>query len=156
MSRTPASPPRLALAVVLALGTSGLLTGCADNIAAHGNLPTQESMGQIQAGTHTRADVQALLGTPSTTSMFDGETWYYISSQTEQMAFLKPNELSRTVIAIQFDPTGTVSDVRTLSKDDGRSVEISTRETPTRGTETSIIQELFGNIGRFAPKTDDL
>jgi outer membrane protein assembly factor BamE (lipoprotein component of BamABCDE complex) len=71
------------------------------------------------------------------------------------MAFLKPNELSRTVIAIQFDPTGTVSDVRTLSKDDGRSVDISTRETPTRGTETSIIQELFGNIGRFAPKTDD-
>jgi outer membrane protein assembly factor BamE (lipoprotein component of BamABCDE complex) len=146
---------RAHIALALAIGAAGFLTGCSDNIIAHGNLPKGESMSMVEAGTHTRADVQALLGTPSATSMFGGETWYYISNQTQQMAFLKPEEVSRTVLTVQFDQTGTVSDVRTLTQDDGQSVDIVSRETPTRGTETNMFQELFGNIGRFAPNTDN-
>ncbi|MCF8480157.1 MAG: outer membrane protein assembly factor BamE [Rhodospirillum sp.] len=144
------------LGMALVLSGSGALSACSDTITAHGNLPTAESMAMVEPGTHTRADVQALLGTPSATSMYGGETWYYISNQTQQMAFLKPDELTRTVLAVEFDPSGMVSDVRTLTKDDGQTVDIVQRETPTRGTESSIIQELFGNIGRFSPNTDNL
>ncbi|WP_413203747.1 outer membrane protein assembly factor BamE [Rhodospirillum sp. A1_3_36] len=154
----PGAPRRrygICMALMLAIGTSGLLAGCSDTIIAHGNLPNSESMSMVETGTHTRADVQALLGTPSATSMFGGETWYYISSQTQQVAFLKADELARTVLAVQFDPTGTVSDVRTLTKEDGQNITIVSRETPTRGTETNMFQELFGNIGRFAPNTDN-
>ncbi|MBK1664766.1 cell envelope protein SmpA [Rhodospirillum rubrum] len=137
------------------LGTLLFCAGCSNDINPHGNLPTTEALGQIQEGVHTRTDIQALLGTPSATSMFGGETWFYISNETTQVAFFKPKELERTIIAVHFDDNGRVKGIDHLSKDDGQQVDIVGRETPTRGNDSSIVQELFGNIGRFAPKTVD-
>lgn len=150
-------PARLARALTLAAATAtavvatGGLAGCANDIAAHGNRPTEQALGQIKTGVHGRGDVQSLLGTPSATSAFGDETWYYISNQTTQVAFLAPRELRRQVVAVRFDPDGTVRDVSRLTLDDGQKVDLVDRETPTRGTETTVLQELLGNIGRFTP-----
>ncbi|MBE1236195.1 outer membrane protein assembly factor BamE [Phaeovibrio sulfidiphilus] len=127
------------------------LSGCANEIDARGNLPSETSVQQVQPGVHTRADVQALLGTPSATALYDSAVWYYISSHTTQYAFLKPEELDRQVLIVEFDRAGVVSDVIRIFKEDGEEVSISARETPARGTEQNVIQEFFGNLGRFTP-----
>jgi outer membrane protein assembly factor BamE (lipoprotein component of BamABCDE complex) len=132
-----------AVCVVLTLGA------CAPDIAARGNDPTKDRVDQIEVGKQTRAEVAALLGTPSATATFDDLTWYYISARTQQYAVFEREELDRHVLAISFDSNGRVSDVRELGLGDGRDVDVVQRETPTLGNELSIMEQLLGNLGRF-------
>lgn len=106
-------------------------------------------MDRITPGQQSQEDVLAILGSPSTRSTFGPETWYYISAQSQQYAFFAREELNREVIAIDFNDEGRVRAVRRLGLEDGEDVAFSAGETPTRGVEPSIVQQLIGNVGRF-------
>lgn len=136
--------------VVLLLAASA----CSPVIETRGNMPQIDQLEQIRPGEHRREDIAALLGSPSSTSLFDNETWYYIASRKEFFAFYAPEEIDRMVVAIRFDDAGTVQDMRILGMEDGRRVELVRRETPTAGTEMTILQQLLGNIGRFGDAGD--
>jgi outer membrane protein assembly factor BamE (lipoprotein component of BamABCDE complex) len=141
--------PTHILRCALALGGLMVLTACAKDIDPRGNLPTEDAITRLAPGEQTRQDVQNLLGTPATASVFDTETWYYISSQTTQYAFYPVEELERTVYAIEFDPRGILKEVRKLDANSGREIQIASRETVTKGREYSLIEQLIGNLGRF-------
>ncbi len=135
--------------ITAAFGVLLALSGCMKDIDARGNLPQAEAMAKLAPGEQTRQDVQNLLGTPSTTAVFDSETWYYISSQTTQYAFYPTEELDRTVYAVTFDDRGILKEVKKLDVNDGREIQIASRETVTKGREYSLIEQLIGNLGRF-------
>ena len=40
---------------------------------------------------------------------------------------------------------------RILGEDDGKSVAMVARETPTPGNDRTLLQALFGNVGRIGP-----
>ncbi len=98
--------------------------------------------------------MQSLLGTPATTAIFDNETWYYISSHTTQYAFFPTTELDRTIYAVSFDEQGILKDVRRLTMKDGKPIQIAGRETPSKGREYSVIEQLIGNLGRFSGRKE--
>ena len=125
------------------------VSACTKDIDARGNLPTTDSLALLAPGEQTRQDVRNLLGTPSTTSVFDNETWYYMSSQTTQYAFYPVEELERTVYKVNFDQRGILNDVVKVDLNDGREFTIVSRETPSKGRELSLIEQLIGNLGRF-------
>lgn len=125
------------------------LNACSPTIDTRGNLPDDEQLSQISTGMH-KADVVTILGTPSTVSAWDDNEWYYIGYQTETFAFFKPEEFDRKVVALAFDPEGTLKQVDVLTKEDGKNVTPVARETPTSGNEFSIWEQLVGNIGRFS------
>jgi len=133
------------VAVTMALTAAA----CSPDLRARGNNPSEERLTQIEPGKQTRQQVAALLGSPSTTSTFDDETWFYISAQTRQFAVFRREELERRIVAISFDTDGTVKSVRELNLDDGRDIAMLDRETPTMGNEMSILEQLMGNLGRF-------
>ncbi len=139
--------PGLVLAGLVLAGL--LLASCAKDIEARGNLPNPEALAKLTPGEQTRQDVETILGTPATTAIFDNENWYYISAHTTQYAFYPNHELDRTVYVVSFDPRGILSGVRKLNLEDGQPVSIQTRETPTKGREISLIEQLLGNIGRI-------
>lgn len=144
----------------LALAAAGLLTAaalaaCAPTVETRGNLPPPERLAQIRPGQQTRDQVAQILGTPSTLSAFGDPTWYYISYRTETTAFFRPEEVDRTVVAVDFDGGGRVQAVRTLGLEDGREVEFADRETPTAGKELTILQQFLGNLGRFSGSKDN-
>jgi len=147
----PAIPalPRFFLSAILA-GAVLALSGCAKDIDQRGNLPTKEALVQLSVGEQTRQDVQSLLGTPATTAIFTDETWYYVSSHTTQYAFYKTHELDRTIYMVTFDERGILKDVRKFDMKDGNAIKIAARETPTKGREYGILEQLLGNIGRFS------
>jgi len=134
--------PAAALAAVL-------LSGCAKDIEARGNLPTPEALAKLAPGEQTRQDVQAILGTPATTAVFDNETWYYISAHTTQYAFYPNHELDRTIYALSFDQRGILAGIRKMDMNDGQNVTVASRETPTKGREVGLLEQLLGNIGRM-------
>ncbi len=108
-----------------------------------------EVVSQITPGESTRGTVEDLLGTPTAVATFDDRTWYYIGRKTEKFAFFEPEVLEQQVVAIHFDPSGVVEEVKLYGPDDAREVELVDRTTPTAGKELTAIQQLFGNLGRF-------
>jgi outer membrane protein assembly factor BamE (lipoprotein component of BamABCDE complex) len=134
----------------LALSVPVLMSGCAKDVEQRGNIPKPEALAQLQPGEQTRQDVEQILGTPSTTAVFDNETWYYISAHTTQYAFYPNHELDRTIYAVSFDQRGILKEVRKLNLDDGKNVALASKETPTKGREYSFIEQLVGNLGRIS------
>ncbi len=129
--------------------TALVLSGCAKDIEARGNLPPPEALAKLAPGEQTRQDVQGILGTPATTAVFDDETWYYISGHTTQYAFYPNHELDRTIYAVSFDQRGILADVRKLNLEDGMPVVPEGRTTPTKGREVGLLEQLLGNVGRI-------
>lgn len=107
-----------------------------------------------QVGVDTRETVQQRFGTPSTTAVFDQTSWYYLSSVQEQIAFYHPRITERHVMVVRFDGD-TVTAVEKYGIERGRVINYATEETPTRGRELGILEQLFGNIGSTPPIRGD-
>ena len=132
----------------LALGLG--LAACQPSKELRGTLPDKETIAEVKPGVTTRETVSRILGSPSATATFDKETWFYIGERTETTAFFKPKVTEHKVLVVHFDDKGVVQDVRQVDAlKDGRDVELVGRETPTKGREMTIIQQLVGNVGRF-------
>ncbi|MBU1384983.1 MAG: outer membrane protein assembly factor BamE [Alphaproteobacteria bacterium] len=140
-----------------ALSAAALTAGCAPIVGQNGFQAIDAKPNEIVAGTDTKQTVLTKLGTPSTTSTFERDNiWYYISQVTEKYTYNPARVTQRSVTEITFNDTGQVSDVRTLSLDDGQQVAMNGRETPTRGRQMTILEQLLGNVGRGQlPRTDE-
>lgn len=134
---------------LLATVASLSLAACDPRVDQRGHVATPGTVEKLQPGQQTRNDVLTLLGSPSTTATFDDETWYYISQRVETTAFLAPDTKEQTVMALKFDKAGVLKDMNTYTLKDGRAVEMVDRKTPTAGKELTIIEQVFGNVGRF-------
>lgn len=143
------SAKRVCRTAFLVAAIAALLSACSGNIRVHGNMPEPETVAEIRTGAYGRDDVAQLLGSPSAVSTFEDARWYYIGQKTKQLAFLKPDILERRVLVVSFDDNGRVNSTRTFTLEDGRVIDPVSRETPTEGRELTLLQQLFGNIGRF-------
>jgi outer membrane protein assembly factor BamE (lipoprotein component of BamABCDE complex) len=133
------------LAMALALG----LAACSGDVAVRGNMPDPEVIAEIQPGADNRDDVVDKLGSPSTVSNFLDGKWYYIGQKEAQFAFFYPSVLERSVLVVSFDPTGVVDETSLYTLADGEIIDPIGRKTPTEGRELTVLQQLFGNLGRF-------
>ena len=149
MATRPARHPALAGLLALALA---MLANCSPVVDHRGYLPRQGDMENLQQGM-SKVEVEALLGSPSTTATVNlsGDSYYYISSVVEERAFLRPKEVERQVVAIRFDANSQVESFAHYGLEDGRVINFSSRETPTRGREMSILQQLLSNAGNVSP-----
>ena len=127
-------------------------SACAPIVATRGNLPDPDKLAEIIPGEASRDDVADLLGSPSSAATFGEEVWYYIAARVETVAFNEPEVIDQQVVAIKFGEDGLVTAIDTYGMDDARAVEIVERVTPTSGQEITILQQLLGNVGRFAQK----
>lgn len=143
-------------ASLTALGALALgLAACQARIDTRGNLPDPELVEKLQPGVQDRDQVAQLLGSPSSVGTFDDSKWYYISKRTETLAFFDPEIVDQQVLVVEFDDAGMLSDVKLYDEDDRQDVELVERETPTSGTEMTVLKQFFGNIGRFNRVEDD-
>ncbi|HEV2082892.1 MAG TPA: outer membrane protein assembly factor BamE [Brevundimonas sp.] len=131
-------------------------SACAPVIGSHGYQALEAAPADVAVGTDTKTTVRTRLGTPSATSLFEGDDiWYYISQTTEKYTFNLPQVSQRSVTEIVFEGD-QVASVRTLGLEDGQDVRMNRNETPTRGRELTILEQLLGNVGRGQlPRTDE-
>ncbi len=145
---------RVILASIILAGlTSACITPISDY---HGYTADEIQPVEIQPGTDTRASVLAQLGSPSTESIFNEDTWFYITSTRERVAFMIPKTSARRITAIQFNDEDGVEEVLTYNETDGQVIRYASRETPTRGRELGLMEQIFGTVGNVAlPRTDE-
>jgi outer membrane protein assembly factor BamE (lipoprotein component of BamABCDE complex) len=116
-----------------------------------GNKVDSDSMKELTPGTSTKADVSAIIGSPTARDTFDDNTWLYISELTQQRIGRTLGELQQNVVVLTFDDRGVLKTINNFDKADGLPVTVIARTTASPGTEASFMQQLLGNIGRFNP-----
>ena len=144
--------------VALAAGLLTSAAACAPITTYSGFQAIEANPKDVKVGTDTKSTVRASPGSPSATSTFDPNVWFYIDQIKERVAFRRPVITSRNVVAVTFDKeTEVVKNVDTMSLKDGKVIAFNGRETPTRGRELTILEQLLGNVGRggMLPNQDE-
>ena len=141
----------------LSIAVLGLaLTACEPIKTNQGYRMDAEQLAQLEPGVTNKDAVQAIMGSPSSIATFqtEGDAWYYISSKTEHLAFFEKEVTERDIVIVRFDINDTVAEIHDLKKEDGQEIEIVERETPTGGRKLGLLEQLFGNLGRFNTSGD--
>jgi outer membrane protein assembly factor BamE (lipoprotein component of BamABCDE complex) len=144
---------KVPFAALAAAALIAALSACVPNVDQRGYLPEADKLAQIHPGTTTKDQVEKILGTPSSTGIFDDKHWYYISRKTEQVAFLDPDVLDQQVYIVNFNGQGVVQSVDHRGMKDGREIAMAPGATPAPGRELTFIEQVLGNIGRFNRST---
>ena len=126
-----------------------LIKSCSPIVENRGYVFDEKLLDQIEINKTISNDVMNILGSPSTTSAIDSSTWYYIFSKAETIAFYRPEVTDRRVLAVSFGDDNKVNNLKYYGLEDGKIISYVDRTTPTRGRELTILQQLFGNLGRL-------
>jgi outer membrane protein assembly factor BamE (lipoprotein component of BamABCDE complex) len=130
--------------MALMLGAA-FVAGCGAQIDRHGHVFIDVDVNSVQPGMN-KEQVQTILGSPDTTSAIAGDAYYYISTTQKTVAFFKPREIDRQVVAVYFDGSQSVQEVAHYGLKDGIVVNYLKAETPARGKDASLLEQIFGNL----------
>jgi len=125
-----------------------LLCACAPTIANRGNIVDPEKLAEVKPGESSREDVVRIIGSPTQVGTFDENVWYYFGQSTKQYSFLDPEIVNQQAVEIHFNDEGIVTKAEKLDPAVAQSVSPVDRRTPTYGHETTLIEQLVGNMGR--------
>lgn len=135
---------------VMAFGLAlSVAAACAPIYQNHGYAPTDDELAKITVGRDTRDSVATAVGRPSAESLLGDDAWYYVQSRWKTMGMRAPEEVSREVVAISFNKSGTVSNVERFGLEQGRVVTLSRRVTDSNIKGVNFLRQLLGNIGNF-------
>ena len=126
-----------------------LSASCSPIVENRGYVFDEKLLDQIKVNETISNDVMDILGSPSTTSAIDASTWYYIYSKAETVAFYHPTVTDRRVLAVSFNDDNKVKNLKYYGLEEGKIISYVDRTTPTRGRELTVLQQLFGNLGRL-------
>lgn len=135
----------IAISAVLAVSS------CSNDIENKGYVTKFSDFSKVKEGVSTKQEVMDALGSPTTTSLFGKETWFYLGKEQTKETFYEPETKNYSGYEIVFDDSGTVSKVVKKGKEDLKEFEIAEDYTKTTGNEITVLQQLFGNLGKFNP-----
>src|SRR6266436_502894 len=114
--------PLRCLSFVFAVSGIAMIAGCAATVEQRGNLPTPEKLAEVIPGVTSKDEVIKILGSPSSVSISNDKSWYYISRRTGQTAFFEPDVLDQQVFIVNFDDQGVVRAVDHRITEDGKEI----------------------------------
>ncbi len=117
-------------------------------VTKRGHVHRESLLEKIEVGMD-RESVQRRFGSPSSTSRFGEETWYYMQARKEAHGFFRPEITQQQVIAVVFDAAGQVQQVVDYDLADSQQVVVVEDETPTEGHSVGFLEQALGNVGRF-------
>lgn len=123
-------------------------TGCTPTTNVRGSLIDDYKLAQVQEGIDTRTDVLRKIGSPTTVAPFDDSVWYYLGQTMEKKGILDPQVKEERVVVIMFDADGVVEQIQDV-ENNRQNIPYVDRATPTSGNEVTVMQQMFGNLGRF-------
>lgn len=138
------------LAVFGVLAASLAISACDTVVDQRGFAATPGSVEKLEVGAQSREDVVRLIGTPSAVATFNPNVWYYISQRQESFAFLKPEIVDQKVLQLSFNDAGRLQAIKNYELSDAEHITMVSRITPTAGKELTILEQILGNVGRFA------
>src|SRR5258705_7958889 len=91
-------------AVCAAIAVGLLATAACAPITSYSGFQAIESNPKdVKVGADTKSTVRGKLGSPSATSTFDPNIWFYMNQIKQRVAFRRPTVIARNVTAITFN-----------------------------------------------------
>lgn len=150
----PTRRTAIAIRLIAGLALGASLSGCSLFSAppqVRGNQVRASELKLLVPGTSTEGDAQSLLGSPTVRAPFDPNTWIYVSEITRpQVGRIQAVERQH-VVALTFDSNGVLKRVRQETKTSALPVTMAAGTTPSPGSNPNILEQLIGNVGRYAP-----
>ncbi len=120
---------------------------CVKTVHVSGHLFENDEMKSLQTA-KSKHDIENLLGSPTSISDFGQETWYYITTKKETIAFLPDKIVEQNIVSISFNGD-QVDTIDRYNEENANRPELVSEYTAIRGTEMTKAQQLLGNVGRF-------
>ena len=104
---------------------------------------SDSAMAQIRPG-QSQQLVTLVLGSPQSTNTFgDQSAFYYVETKVRQTAFGMTMIDSRTVLVVYFDKNKKVIDKAVYGLQDGKTIAIESRRTPSFGEDRTFIDQIL-------------
>lgn len=128
-----------------------LCAACSSDLftSHNGNIPDAQKIAQVHSG-QTKEQVLDILGSPSLLTGLNGNHWIYMSSTVKRVAFMKPEEISRDILAITFKDN-KVSKIETRTLADGNDISIDSDITQATDRDDGFFRKYFGGVGAYNP-----
>ncbi len=138
---------RVTLGFAALTAMAALAGGCSSIRDHRGYIIDTALVDSIQPGVDNQTSVERTLGRPTFVSQFGEKAWYYVSQDTTQKAFRRPQTKTQTVLRVRFDPAGTVATVDKAGTEKIVRLDPDGNKTETLGKNRGLLEDLFGNIG---------
>jgi outer membrane protein assembly factor BamE (lipoprotein component of BamABCDE complex) len=150
--------PKPVIAVTAAVLACAGLSACSPTVAYTGFQAREEQPREVKVGVDTKSTILSRLGSPSVISTFEPNVWFYVSQVSTQAAYKRPKLRSRDIVAISFADDEKVKSVEAYDASKGFRIAYAKGETPTRGRQITVLEQLLGNVGRggMIPQQQDV
>lgn len=126
-----------------------LLSACTGRTSNHGILNIDNNIQNILQNNMEKAEVEIILGPPSTVSTFDENKWYYMSNRIHRIGVSKPKVLEHQIYEIIFNEENRVIDVKQYDLSNFKEIDYNDKETATKGNEKNLIELLIRSNSRL-------
>lgn len=131
------------------IGVLFFVQACAPMTATRGNMLEDYQLAELEPGKDTPSTVLRKLGSPTTRAPFEEHIWFYLGQETEKRGILDPEVIRERIVKLEFDPE-TLTLAAYEEVDPNRlDLPYSRAKTETPGTDSNVVQDFFGNLGRF-------
>ncbi len=127
------------------------LAACSPVFRKHGYVPTETDLADIVPGIDTKDSVAETVGVPSSGGVLRNSGYYYVSSVVRHRGGFEPTTVSRELVAINFNETGTVTGIQRFGLEDGCVIPLERRVTSSSLQDKTFLRQLLGNLGNFGP-----
>lgn len=122
------------------------LNACSGRISNHGVLNINNKIDTIIENKLEKAEVEALLGPPSTISSFEFNKWYYISSTIKHVAFYKPEIINHRIYEIIFNSENQAIEINSFDEKDLNDISYNKDYTETKGNTQTLLQNILRGV----------
>ena len=123
------------------------LNSCSGRVSNHGSLNIEKQINTIIERKLEKAEVEALLGPPSTVSAFEFNKWYYINNTMKHFAFYKSEIVSHKVYEIIFNSENQAIKINSYNEKNLNNITYNEDYTDTRGNQKSLLQNVLKGVG---------
>jgi len=127
-----------------------LLGSCVNNYEYTGLKLNTEDIEKIKKEKMNQEQIANFIGSPTFSSDLGSNTWYYVYSTTNKVAFFRPVIVDEEIVAIGFNGNGGFANLKVYNKDDINKISFSEDSTPTHGTKTNPVQQILKNIQKYS------
>lgn len=124
------------------------LSSCVVNKKDHGYEHSSKNFSELKINKSTKDEVINVVGSPSTNSSFNDDTWYYVTVKTEKISLLKPEVTGHKVTKLQFK-NDVLSSIAVQDSSDKKNLKFNKAHSPINGDDSGGFKDFFHNLGRF-------
>ena len=137
-----------------------LTLSCGNNkvVKSHGFFALEEKSNKIELLKSNKNDVIKIIGKPSTISLFNDNTWYFIQRETVNQSVFKLGKskiIKNNILLVSFNDYGVVSFKKLYNIDDMNMIKTDKNETVKDFEKRSKIGKLLKSLEQKinAPKS---